>query len=100
MINGELKDISLAVLSSPCSNFRWAFLYTNQTSEVFFDSQVRFFEMIGGLYKQVVYDNIKNVVMRFIGKNEKELNPNLLAFANYYGFNINVVHSLFIPINL
>lgn len=48
--------------------------------------------MIGGLYKQVVYDNMKNVVTRFIGKNEKELNPNLLVFANYYGFNINVTN--------
>lgn len=91
-IAGKLKTLSLAVLSSPASNFRWAYLYTNQQAEVFFDSQVRFFEMIGGMYKEVVYDNMKNVVTRFIGRNEKKLNKNLLAFANYYGFNINVTN--------
>ncbi|HEM9293103.1 IS21 family transposase [Streptococcus agalactiae] len=92
MIDGKLEKLSLAVLSSPASNFRWAYLYTNQGSDVFFDSQVRFFEMVGGMYKEIVYDNMKNVVSRFIGKGEKELNSNLLIFANYYGFNINTTN--------
>ncbi|MCD0066243.1 IS21 family transposase, partial [Streptococcus agalactiae] len=61
MIDGKLEKLSLAVLSSPASNFRWAYLYTNQGSDVFFDSQVRFFEMVGGMYKEIVYDNMKNV---------------------------------------
>lgn len=91
-IDGRLEKLSLAVLSSPASNFRWAYLYTNQGSDVFFDSQVRFFEMVRGMYREVVYDNMKNVVSRFIGKGEKELNSKLLAFANYYGFNINTTN--------
>lgn len=67
-------------------------MYKNQGSDVFFDSHVRFFEMIGGMYKEIVYDNMRNVVTRFIGRNEKEINPNLSNFANYYGFTVNVTN--------
>ncbi len=56
------------------------------------DSHVRFFEMMGGTYKEVVYDNMKNVVTRFIGKKEKELNKDLLKLSIYYGFDINVTN--------
>ncbi len=38
------------------------------------DSHVKFFEMMGGSYREVVYDNMRNVVSKFIGRNEKELN--------------------------
>ena len=29
--------------------------------------------MIGGVWKEIVYDNMRNVVSKFIGKNEKNL---------------------------
>ena len=35
------------------------------------DSHVKFFEMVKGVYKEVVYDNMKNVVTKFIGRKEK-----------------------------
>ena len=56
------------------------------------DAHVKFFEMLGGVYKEVVYDNMRNVVSRFIGKNEKLLNEDLLKMSIYYGFNINVTN--------
>lgn len=54
----------------------------NQKKDVFLDSHVRFFEMVGGVYREVVYDNMKNVVTRFIGRNEKELNQDLEGFED------------------
>ena len=92
VIAGKVCKFYLAVLSSPASNFRWAYLYKSQNQEVFFDSQVRFFDMVGGMYREVVYDNMKNVVHKFVGRNEKELNPKLIEFANYYGFSVNVTN--------
>jgi transposase len=92
MINGITRKYHMAVLSSPAADFRWAYLYKNQKKEVFMDSHVRFFEMLQGVYKEVVYDNMKNVVTKFIGKNEKELNKDLLNLALYYGFSINVTN--------
>ncbi|NLJ58710.1 MAG: IS21 family transposase [Tissierellia bacterium] len=92
LIDGKKTKFYMAVFSSPASNFRWAYLYKNQKQEVFMDSHVRFFHMLGGVFKEVVYDNMKNVVTKFIGRSEKLLNENLLALANYYGFKINVTN--------
>lgn len=91
-INGKLEKFYMAVISSPAGDFRWAFLYKNQKKDVFLDSHVRFFEMMGGVYYEVVYDNMKNVVSKFIGRNEKELNEDLIKLSTYYGFKINVTN--------
>lgn len=87
-----VKTYHMAVLSSPGGSFRWCYLYTNQKKAVFMDSHVKFFEMMGGGYREVVYDNMRNVVTKFIGKNEKELNEELLKMSLYYGFKINVTN--------
>jgi transposase len=92
VIDGYLKKYYLAVLSSPAADFRWAFLYNNQKKDVFMDSHVRFFEMVGGVYREVVYDNMRNVVKKFIGRNEKELNEDLIKLSLYYNFHINVTN--------
>jgi len=91
-ICGKTGTYYMAVLSSPGGDFRWAYLYTNQKKDVFMDSHVEFFEMVGGVYKEVVYDNMKNVVSRFIGRNERELNEDLVKLSIYYGFQINVTN--------
>jgi len=87
-----IRPYHMAIFSSPASNFKWAYLYTNQKQAVFQDSHVRFFEMMGGVWKEVVYDNMRNVVNKFIGKNEKELNRELIQMAMYYGFTPNVTN--------
>ena len=82
----------MAVFASPAGKFRWCKLYTNQKKPVFMDSHVKFFEYMRGGYREVVYDNMKNVVTKFIGKNEKELNADLVKMSMYYGFSINVTN--------
>jgi transposase len=91
-IEGKLGKYHMAVFSSPKSNFRWAFLYKNQKSEVFLDSHIKFFELVNGVYDEIVYDNMKNVVSKFIGRNEKKLNSELLKLSLYYGFTINTTN--------
>ena len=93
VINGITKRYYIAVLSSPAGNFRWCYLYDNCKKEIFLDSHVRFFKMLGGVYKEIVYDNMRNVVTKFIGKNEKELNEDLVKMSIYYGFEINVTNA-------
>ena len=93
VINGITKKYYIAVLSSPAGNFRWCYLYDNCKKDVFLDSHVKFFEMIGGVWKEIVYDNMRNVVSKFIGKNEKELNEDLVKMSLYYGFDINVTNA-------
>mgnify|MGYP005759647047 FL=1 len=93
VINGITKKYYIAVLSSPAGNFRWCYLYDNCKKDVFLDSHVKFFEMIGGVWREVVYDNMRNVVSKFIGKNEKELNEDLVKMSLYYGFDVNVTNA-------
>lgn len=92
VINGAYTKGYLAVMTAPASGFRWAYLYTNSKMDVFLDSQVKFFEMLGGCFKEGVYDNMRNVVTKFIGHNDKELNPQLIRLALYYDFLINVTN--------
>jgi transposase len=92
ILDGIVRTCHMAVLSSPGGDFRWLYLYSNQKKAVFMDSHVRFFEMMGGSYREVVYDNMRNVVKKFIGKNEKELNEDLVKMSMYYGFRINVTN--------
>ena len=87
-----IKTYHMAVFSSPGGGFRWLYVYTNQKKAVFMDSHVRFFEMMGGCYHEIVYDNMRNVVSKFIGKSEKELNEDLVKMSIYYGFRINVTN--------
>jgi DNA-binding transcriptional regulator YhcF (GntR family) len=92
VIDGVKGTYHMAAIASPASDNRWAYLYTNQRKEVFLDSHVRYFEMMGGVWQELVYDNMRNVVSRFIGKTEKQLNCDLIKMSNYYGFSINVTN--------
>ena len=92
VIGGVTATYYLAVFASPAASFRWAYLYESQKKDVFLDSHVRFFKMVGGVWKEVVYDNMKNVVTRFIGRNERELNSDLVKMSVYYGFSVNVTN--------
>lgn len=92
VIGGMTGKYYMAVFGAPAAGHRWGYLYTNQKKDVFMDSHVRYFEMMDGVPKEMVYDNMRNVVHRFIGKNEKELNPDLIKMAEYYGFDINVTN--------
>ena len=91
-IGGRLTKAYLAVMSAPASGYRYARIYPNQKFDVFIDAQVRFFEHMGGCFEEGVYDNMRNVVKKFIGRNGKELNDGLMKFALYYGFIINVTN--------
>ena len=92
IIGGRRTKAYLAVLTAPASGFRWAYLYPSMKMDVFLDSHVRFFDMLGGCFKEGVYDNMRNVVARFIGQNEKQLNQELIRLSLYYGFSVNVTN--------
>ncbi len=91
-IKGKRQTFYLAVLTAPASGFRYAYLYKNQKQEVFLDSHVQFFEMVGGSYREVVYDNMKNVVTKVLPNGDKILNEACMNLALYYDFEINTTN--------
>ena len=86
-IDGKSKSIQMAVMTTAKGNFRFAYLYRNQKMESFLDSHVRFFNLVGGVHKEVVYDNMKVAVAKFVSKTEKIPTEDLLKLSMYYGFN-------------
>lgn len=86
LINGEKKTLFLAVFSSPATGYRWGKIYTSSNQQVFIDAHIQFFNHIQGVYETVVYDNMRNVIKKFVGKHEKELNDELIKLSLYYGF--------------
>lgn len=77
LINGEKHTFYLAVFSSPATGYRWGKLYTSSNQLVFIDAHIQFFKEVQGVYSTVVYDNMRNVIQKFVGKHKKELNKEL-----------------------
>jgi len=86
-IAGKLKSFRMAAFATAKGNYRFAVLYRKEQMQHFLDAHVKFFEHVGGVYKTVVYDNMKVAVANFVGPHEKEATVDLKKIALYYGFN-------------
>jgi hypothetical protein len=84
-IGGKPMILQMAVFTSAYGNYRFAYLFTKQTTECYQEAHARFFDHIGGVYQTMVYDNMKVAVKRFVGT-EKEPTAGLLQLSLYYGF--------------
>jgi len=78
--------LQMSVFATAKGNYRSADLYHNQKTESFLDTHANFFEEIGGVYEEVVYDNTRVTIARFVGRSEKEPTEELLKLSIYYGF--------------
>ncbi len=85
-IAGKRRSLQLAVFTSAFSNYRYAFIYERQDTLAFMESHVRFFKKIGGVYREMVYDNMRVAVARFVGPHEKEPTRSLLQLRGHYQF--------------
>lgn len=85
-IEGKQVRLQLAVFTSAYSNYRYAFIYRRQDTLSFMESHVRFFETIGGVFMQMVYDNMRVAVSRYVGPHEKEPTRAMLQLRGHYSF--------------
>jgi transposase/predicted transcriptional regulator len=92
-IAGESRIFQMAVFTTNWGDYRWGELYTNQKTESFLDSHASFFETIGGVYREMVYDNSRVMVARFVGHSQKEPTEALLKLSLYYGFRFRFTHT-------
>ena len=88
IIDGKVRKIYQATITLPFSNYIFVKHYENQKFESFIDSLVTFFEEINGIPLSIVFDNMRNVVSRFVYGGDKIYNPELIKLSNYYGFKI------------
>lgn len=85
-IGGHLCSFQLAVFTSSYSNYRYASIYKRQDTLAFMESHVSFFGHTQGVYHQMVYDNMRVAVAKFVGKHEKEPTQALLQLKGHYQF--------------
>lgn len=85
-IGGKLQILNLAVFTSAYSNHRWAKLFYRQDTLAFSQSHIDYFKHLQGVHKEMVYDNMRVAVRKFVGYNEKEPTDALLELSNYYKF--------------
>ena len=92
-IAGEKKTFQMSVFTTARGDYRWGNLYHNQKTEAFLDTHASFFSEVGGVYKEMVYDNARVQVARFVGRSEKKPTEALLKLSIYYGFRFRFTNS-------
>jgi len=86
IIAGKLKILQMSVFTTAKGDYRSGDLYYSQKTECFLDTHANFFCEVKGVYKEIVYDNTRVAVARFVGRHEKEPTEALLKLSLYYGF--------------
>lgn len=85
-IKGKLQVLNLAVFTSAYSNHRWAKLFYRQDTLAFSQSHIDYFAQLNGVFRELVYDNMRVVIRKFVGHRKKEPTDALLELSNYYKF--------------
>jgi hypothetical protein len=85
-ISGQQRKFQLAVFTSGYSNYRYSQLYERQDTLAFMESHVKFFSFTGGVYSEMVYDNMRVAVAKFVGRHEKTPTRALLDLRGHYRF--------------
>jgi len=86
VISGKLKILQMSVFTTAKGDYRSGDIYRSQKTECFLDAHANFFSEIGGSHKEIVYDNTRVAVAKFVGRNIKEPTEALLKLSLYYGF--------------
>ena len=85
-LDGKLQKLNLAVFTSAYSNRRWARLYYRQDTLAFGQSHIDYFSAVKGVHKEMVYDNMRVAIKKFVGRTEREVTDSFLELSNYYKF--------------
>ncbi|MCD6579623.1 IS21 family transposase [bacterium] len=84
--NGKKKYIYFFTMILGYSRMRYVEFVTSMKEETFLKCHINAFHYFGGYTEEILYDNMKQIVLkRFVGKPHK-LNPVFADFAGFYGF--------------
>jgi len=85
-IAGQMRTLYMAVFTPANSNYRFARLFYRQDTASFLQAHADFFDHIGGVYRMMVYDNMRVAIRRFVGRTQKQPTEALLKLSMYYQF--------------
>lgn len=82
---GQIRQFYLFVLLLGFSRAMYAELVPHCTLEAFMDAHIRAFQYLGGVPQEILYDNMKHVVISRSG-GQVSLNTEFVHFAHHYQF--------------
>lgn len=85
-IGGKWQTLYMAVFTPAMCNYRYAVLFHRQDTAAFLQAHVLFFEHVGGVFRTMVYDNMRVAIRKFVGPSQKEPTEALLKLSSYYQF--------------
>ena len=85
-IEGVRHRLSAFVLTLGCSRAQFAGISTDQTLSTLLAMHEKAFSELGGVPKEILYDNMKTVVLGRDDRGEIQWHPVFLDFARYWGF--------------
>ncbi len=85
-IAGGRRRLYMAVFTSAFSNYRYSRLFSRQDTLAFMEAHNEFFAHIGGVYQEMVYDNMRVAVQEFVGRSEKTPTDALVNLAGWFHF--------------
>ena len=86
IIGQRLKVLQMGAFTTCKGNYRYADLYFSQKMENFLHLHAEFFQHVGGVYREIVYDNLRTAVAKFVGRSDKRPTEDLLKLSTYYNF--------------
>jgi len=86
VISGKLKVVQMGAFTPAKSNYRYADLYYTKKMENFLHLHTEFFSHMKGVYREIVYDNLRTAVAKFVGRTHKKATDDLLKMSAYYNF--------------
>lgn len=84
-LDGTFRRYYMALFTSACTNYRYSMLFQRQDTLAFKESHICFFDHTAGVYKQMVYDNMRVAIANFVGT-EKVPTEALLQLSRWYKY--------------
>lgn len=86
-VNGKRKDLYCFLMILGYSRTRFVKFTTSMSLESLLPCHIDAFKFFGGVPKEILYDNMKTVVLKRLFKaKDSEMNQKFMDFAGYYGF--------------
>jgi transposase len=86
IIAGKLLKAQLFLMWLGYSSATFMKAYPAQTQEIFFDGHVSAFEFIGGVPRQIWYDNLKIAVLKVLKGRNRQEQETFVSFRSHYLF--------------
>lgn len=87
-VSGSVRVYHQATFALPFSDAVFAYVFRDEQRETVMRAIVRFLSDFGGVPGEIVFDNLRPVVARFLAGHGKKYSEEVMALAAYYGFGI------------